>query len=120
MNDVYGEISHLLIKEKKILRKCEESMDNLQVSEVQIIPVKPRNGLVAFASCVINESLYLGNVAIYTSPSSQEGYRLVYPSKMLPNGKEINCVHPINKEAGEAISKAIIGKFKEILTRTIG
>lgn len=84
------------------------------ISEIQIIPVKPKDGLVAFASCVINSSLYVGNIAIYTSPTNSEGYRLVYPSKVLPNGKEINCVHPINKETGEEILKAIIGRFMNL------
>lgn len=92
-------------------------METIHISEIQIIPIKPKDGLVAFASCVINESLYIGNIAIYTSPSKPGGFRLVYPSKTLPNGKEINCVHPINKEAGELISKAIIGKFKEIISK---
>lgn len=92
-------------------------MKTIQVSEIQIFPVKPKDGLIAFASCVINDSFYVGNIAIYTSPSSHEGFRLVYPSKILPNGKEINCVHPINKEVGELISKAIIGKFKQIVSR---
>ena len=92
-------------------------MDDLVVSEIQIVPIKPRNGLVAFASCVLNHSLYIGNVAIYTSPTKEEGYRLVYPSKTLPSGLEINCVHPINKETGRAISAAIIDKYKEILSK---
>jgi len=92
-------------------------MNELFISEIQIIPVKPKEGLVAFASFIINDFLYIGNVGIYTSLSRPEGYRLVYPSKTLPNGKEINCVHPINKETGELISKAIIGKFKQIVSK---
>lgn len=79
--------------------------------------MKPKGGLVAFASCVVNDAIYIGNIAIYTSPSKLEGYRLVYPSKILLTGKEINCVHPINKESGELISKAIIEKYKEILIK---
>jgi len=95
-------------------------MNKLEISEIQIIPVKPKDGLVAFSSCVINNALYIGNIAVYTSQSARSGFRLVYPVKILPNGKEIHCVHPINKEAGELISKAIIGKFKEILSKAIG
>ncbi len=67
-------------------------MNELRISEIQIIPLKPKEGLVAFASCVVNKALYIGNIAIYTSPSTQEGFRLVYPVKTLPNGKEIHCV----------------------------
>ena len=92
-------------------------MEKLFISEIQIIPVKPKEGLVAFASCVINNALYLGNIAIYTSPTNPEGYRLVYPMKVLPNGKEINCVHPINKESGEAIAKSIIRKYKDLISK---
>jgi len=91
-------------------------MHNLLVSEIQIVPIKPRNGLVAFASCVVNHSLYIGNIAIHTSPTNEDGYRLVYPARILPNGKEINCVHPINREAGQAISNAIVDKYKELVS----
>lgn len=95
-------------------------MNGLEISEIQVIPVKPKEGLVAFASCIVNKALYIGNIAIYTSPSTQEGFRLVYPVKTLPNGKEINCVHPINKEAGEAILKEIIRKFREVILKATG
>ncbi len=95
-------------------------MSGLEISEIQVIPVKPKEGLVAFASCIVNKALYIGNIAIYTSPSTQEGFRLVYPVKTLPNGKEINCVHPINKEAGEAILKEIIRKFREVILKAAG
>lgn len=93
-------------------------MSELEITEIQILLIKPREGLVAFASCVINKSLYIGNIALYTSTSRPEGFRLVYPSKILPNSKEINCVHPINKNAGNLISKAIIEKFIEIISKT--
>lgn len=92
-------------------------MCELLISEIQIIPVKPKDGLLAFASCVINNSLYVGNIAIYTSPTNPQGYRLVYPLKILPNGKEISCVHHINKETGGTIAKFIIGKFKEFISK---
>ena len=95
-------------------------MSELEISEIQVIPMKPKEGLVAFASCIINSSLYIGNIAIYSSPSTQSGFRLVYPVKILPNGKEINCVHPISKEAGELISKAIIKKFREVISKATG
>ena len=56
------------------------------ITEIQIIPLKPKDGLVAFASCVINDQLYLGNIAIYSSLGSCDGFRLVYPAKVLPTG----------------------------------
>jgi len=95
-------------------------MIELKISEIQIIPIKPREGLVAFASCVIYNALYVGNIAIYTSPLSKSGFRLVYPIKVLPNGKKVHCVHPINKKAGDLITKAIISKYKEIISKATG
>lgn len=90
-------------------------MGDLVISEIQILPVKPNNGLIAFISFVINNQFYVGNVALYTSPSSADGYRLVYPIKMLPNGKEIHCVHPINRETGEQVKGIIVAKYQEIM-----
>ena len=62
-------------------------MRELEITEIQIIPIKPRDGLVAFASCVVNNALYIGNIGIYTSQSGPDGFRLVYPTKILPHGK---------------------------------
>lgn len=92
-------------------------MKKLEFSEIQIIPVKPNNGLIAFASCVINNQFYFGNIAIYTSPTSSDGFRLVYPLKTLPNGKQINCVYPINKDAAEKVKKAVIRKYFELIEK---
>ena len=65
-------------------------MSEIVVSEIQIIPVKPKDGLVAFATCLIYNQLYLGNIAVYSSPTSVDGYRLVYPSKTLKNGTKLS------------------------------
>jgi len=92
-------------------------MNELIVSEIQLIPVKPKNGLVSFASCVYNNQLYLGNIAVYTSPSSEDGYRLLYPLKILPNGKEIHCFHPINRETGENLKKEIVREYENLLSK---
>ena len=94
-------------------------MNEIIVSEIQIIPVKPQNGLVAFASCVINNQLYLGNIAVYSSISSLESYRLVYPSKTLKNGTKLSICYPINNEAGDSIQKAIVGQYKELMEEVV-
>lgn len=95
----------------------EDDMKEFIISEIQIIPVKPRGSLVAFASCVVNEALYVGDIAIHSSLTNTEGFRLVYPDKTLPSGVRVNCVHPINRESGEIISKAIIGEYEKLLLK---
>ena len=90
-------------------------MEEIAISEIQIVLIKPRDGLVAFASCVVNESIYLGDIGIYTSPSTESGYRLTYPLKRLPNGLKVNCCYPIDKKTGESLTKAIVAKYKKIV-----
>lgn len=82
-----------------------------KTSEIQITPVKPQNGLVAFASFVFDSSLYLGSIAIVTRP--QGGYRLVYPTKKVSD-KEFNIFYPINKDIAQSIELAVVKKFEEV------
>jgi DNA-binding cell septation regulator SpoVG len=90
-------------------------MNELVVSEIQIIPVKSKEGLVAFASAVINNQFYIGNIAIYTSPSSLDGFRLVWPSRTLKNGTQLRIIHPINKETGFLVQRQIVEHYLKLV-----
>jgi stage V sporulation protein G len=85
----------------------------LKVTEIQIIPIKPNNGLIAFASVVVDGNLYLGSIGIH-SRIDGSGYRLTYPTKTI-GGRDLNIYHPINKNASEALEQAIISKYKEVM-----
>ncbi len=85
------------------------------ISEIQIIPVKPQNGLIAFASCVLDNNLYLGSIGILTKPEG--GYRLVYPTKKIGIGS-INIYHPIHKQFAELLEKQLIEKFEEVMNKS--
>ena len=87
-----------------------------EVSEIQIVPVKPHNGLLAFVSFVINDSLLCGDIAIY-SRLGQEGFRLVYPIRILPNGARVNIFHPIKKDVAEAIEDQVSKAYEELLLK---
>ena len=95
-------------------------MSNISVSDIQIFPVRPQNGLIAFVSCIVNDVIYIGNIALFTSFTNPSGFRLVYPNKRLPNGQDASCVHPITKEAGLAISGAIIEKYLKVSAKSEG
>lgn len=97
-------------------RKCEEPHNKLIVSEIQITPIKPQNGLVGFASCVLNNQVYLGCIAIHCDLLNQS-FRCVYPTKKLKSGQDIPVFHPISREAGEAIQRAIIIQFENFVKR---
>ena len=85
---------------------------NHQITEIQILPIKPQNGIVAFTSFLLDDCLYLSSIAIMTRP--QGGYRLVYPTKKVGN-RDINIFHPINKNFAQIIEKAVIEKFEEVM-----
>lgn len=83
-----------------------------KVTEVQIIPIKPKDGLVGFASFTFDNSFYFSSIGIYTRP--QGGYRLTYPTRKASTGS-LPIFHPINKEIAGIIEEAIISKYEEII-----
>jgi len=82
------------------------------VSEITIIPLKPKNGLVALASCVIDEKFYIGSIGIYTKLKG--GYRLTYPTKKVGE-RSINICHPIDLVTGKAIEDAVVAEYERLM-----
>jgi len=87
-------------------------MKKMKITEIQITPIKPKYGLVAFASIVLENMLYLGSIGVYTRIDGT-GYRITYPTKKIGN-KDINIFHPINNETSKMVEEAIISKTEEI------
>ncbi len=83
-----------------------------KITEIQIVPVKPNNGLVAFASVIYDGSFYLGSIAIFTRKSG--GYRLVFPNKVTEQ-KSIDIFYPISKDIGKMLEEVISKKFEEVM-----
>lgn len=81
------------------------------ISEVNIVPVKPNNGLVAFASVVLDESLYLGSIGVHSRLDGS--YRITYPTKKL-GSKELNLYHPIHRDFGKQIEQAVVAKCEQL------
>lgn len=81
------------------------------ISEVQIEFIKPQNGIIGFASLVIEGNIYVSSIAIHKKLNS-EGYRLTYPNK----GK-FTLFYPINKFSSDKIEKAILEKLKEVMNK---
>jgi len=82
-----------------------------KIKDIQLIPVRPKDGLVGFASFVFDESFYLANIAIYTRPLG--GFRLVYPVRKVGE-QSLPIFHPINKKISDLIEQEIITKFEEL------
>lgn len=75
------------------------------IQNIEIIPVKPQNGLMGFASLVLNKSIFLGSIGIFKKKNGN-GYRILYPTKKA--GSEQLCIfHPTTQELSKAIESAI-------------
>lgn len=86
------------------------------VSEVNITPVKPTDGLVAFASCVIDGQLFIGSLGVHQRLDGT-GYRITYPTKKV-GSRQLNFYHPVTKKAGSLIEQAIVAKCNELFERS--
>ena len=95
-------------------------MNDLRFSEIKITLAEPKDGFLGFVSFVINEALYIGNVAIYQSANRQEGYRLVFPDKKSLRGEVYKIVFPINKESYQAVVSAVEKKLREAVGPILG
>lgn len=82
------------------------------ISEINVVPVKPRDGLVAFASLVLNGSLFLGSIAVHKRLDGS-GYRLTYPTKKIGDSN-LHIFHPINRELGQIIEEEVAKKLGEL------
>lgn len=88
-------------------------MDEITIiSEVAIIPIKPKDGLVAIASCVLDNKIYMGSIGIYTK--LRGGYRLTYPNKKVGENA-INLYHPVTKECGDAIERVVVDEYERLM-----
>jgi len=79
------------------------------ISEIEIIPVKPQKGLLAFANFVIDNKLFVSSIAIHAKIDGT-GYRLTYPKK-----NHFDLFHPINRETSKAIEVIVISQFKKVM-----
>lgn len=84
----------------------------MKITEVDIQLVKPRNGLIGFASLVIDKSIYLGSIGIFKK-LNESGYRITYPTKK-SGEKDFNLYHPITQEASLSIEQAIFNQLEEL------
>lgn len=86
-------------------------MKNL-INEIQIIPVKPKDGLIAFCSFVLFECLYCSSVGVFTRPNG--GYRLVYPKKRV-GSRDIDIYYPVSRDIGLIIEEEVTKVFKDVM-----
>lgn len=84
----------------------------MSIQNIEIIPVSPSNGLVGFASLLLDGSLFLSSIGVFKRKDG-DGYRILYPTKKA--GPNQLCVfHPTTEELSKDIEAAICAKAKQV------
>lgn len=86
-------------------------MKTTKISEIQVVPVKPKDGLLGFATLVVDDWLYLSSIAVFSRINGS--IRLVYPTKKIGE-KSVDIFHPITAEAGQWIEAEVFKKFSQM------
>ena len=85
----------------------------MKITQVKISRIIPKNGLVGFASVILDGQFLVGSIGIHKR-LNKPGYRITYPSKKT-NDRSVQIFHPINKELGKTLEVAIIREFKDVM-----
>lgn len=81
------------------------------VSEIYVVPVDEKDGLVAFANFTVYDAIHCNSVGIMRRLDG--GYRLTYPTRKHGN-KSVNIFYPINQEIGKRISEEVIKEYEVV------
>ncbi len=81
----------------------------LSIDNIRIFPIQSPDGIVAFASAIINNGMYIGSIAIHEK-KDKSWYRLTYPTRK-SKGKDLNIFHPISEECSQVIEESIIAEY---------
>ncbi|MCC6311597.1 MAG: septation protein SpoVG family protein [Trueperaceae bacterium] len=85
----------------------------LRVSEVRIrMADRAEKGLVAWASCVLNDGLFLNNIAIRRGGDGE--LVLTYPASRSRRDVKYFYFRPINAAAKAALDRAILGALQDL------
>jgi len=77
----------------------------MEITKLNIKKITPDKGLIGFCSFIIDNSLFLGNIAIFTN-KNREGYRLIFPEKKV-NDDSIKIFYPLNTDFYFKLEKAV-------------
>lgn len=85
----------------------------MKVTKITFKQIIPDKGLIGFVSLVIDNWLFLNNIAIFVRLNRPEEIRLVFPEKKIGD-KKISLFYPLTSSAYYELEKVIQEKFKQI------
>ena len=104
-------ITKYLIALRQNIFISKDKNQKLSITEVKLrILETVDNGLIAWASCVLNDAIYFNNIAVRLSLEGK--IILTYPTTISKNESKYFYFNPISRDASKAFEEAIIGKLK--------
>lgn len=85
----------------------------MKVSQVEIIPIRPKEGLIGFATVEMDDQLLLHSIGIHRKKDGS-GYRLTYPTQSGQHERG-PLFHPITHELSKEIERLVFERVKNIL-----
>lgn len=85
----------------------------MKVTKIEIIPIHPRNGLLAFASIELDNVFYVSSIGIHKK-LNERGFRITYPTKKVGDHSLTIC-HPMQASLSREIEREVCLKAQELL-----
>ncbi len=87
----------------------------MEITEVRIAFIKPRDGMIGFASVVLDNALYLGSIGVHHKLDGS-GFRLTFPTRRAGDG-QAHVFHPIRQDLSKRLETAIFEKMKNVMSK---
>lgn len=85
----------------------------MNIIKVELLPIKPHNGLMAFACVEINNQFYISSIGVHKRRDGV-GYRITYPTKKVGDLNQ-TIFHPIEPSFSKEMERAICSKAEELM-----
>ena len=84
----------------------------MKVTKIEIVPIHPQSGLIAFASIELDNMFYVSSIGIHKK-RNETGFRITYPTKKIGEHSLTIC-HPIQSNFSKEIEREICVKAEEL------
>lgn len=84
----------------------------MKISKVKFRPIAPEKGHIGFVSLVLDDWLFLNNIAIFKRLESNK-IRLVFPEKK-SGDKKISLFYPLSSKAYFELERLVEQEIKEL------
>lgn len=85
----------------------------MSVTKVEILPIHPHDGLMAFACVELDGQFYVSSIGVHRKRDGS-GYRITYPTRKVGDRNQTVC-HPTTQDLSKEIEAAIAEKAGIIL-----